>query len=124
MIGGTDIVIPASGDAAALDDCIRMIQYYWPDARFENAITGEKYPSYVDIPFGLTEELFVYRDANSQAAWDADSDNSPLNSMLYVLLSPDSVTVVVDDPDAHNMREMLQSIQSMLSDCNIYAEAA
>jgi len=44
--------------------------------------------------------------------------------MLYVLLSPDSVTVVVDDPDAHNMREMLQSIQSMLSDCNIYAEAA
>ncbi len=50
MIGGNDIVIPAVGDSAALEACLRIVQRHWPHARFEDAITGDKYSRYGDIP--------------------------------------------------------------------------
>src|SRR5262249_8103633 len=98
MIGGTDIVIPAVGGPDDLDACARIVQCLWPHAQFEDAVTGEKYAGYADIPLGRVRELFAYRDESAEAAWDADSPDSPPNSMLYLILSPDSVTVVLDDP--------------------------
>src|SRR4051794_5569313 len=98
MIGGTDIVIPATGDDAAFEGCLRAILQHWPQATFEDAITGEKYGRYDDRPPGHTKELFIYKDAAAEAAWDADKPDSPTNSMVYLILSADSVTAVVDDP--------------------------
>ena len=114
MIGGTDIVIPAIGDSAALDACARIVQRCWPHARFEDAETGEKYARYGDIPLGLVRELFAYPDASAEAAWDADRPDSPPNSMLYLILSPNFVTVVLDDPNTADMRAMLEAFQTML----------
>jgi hypothetical protein len=114
MIGGTDIVIPAVGDPADLDACARIVQRRWPHARFEDAITGEKYARYDDIPLGRVSELFAYPDGNAEAAWDADSPDSPPNSMLYLILSSDSITVVLDDPDTADMRAMLGAFRTML----------
>ena len=126
MIGGTDILIPAVGDADALDACARIVQHRWPQARFEDAVTGEKYARYGDIAFGRVRELFAYRDAEAEAAWDADSADSPWNSMLYLILSSDFVTVVLDDPQTAEMRAMLEAFRTILwTDLlNTYAEAA
>jgi hypothetical protein len=114
MIGGSDIIIPAIGDTDALDACTRIVQLRWPHARFEDAVTGEKYARYGDIPLGRVRELFAYPDDSAEAAWDAGRSDSPPNSMLYLILSPDSVTVVLDDPDTADMRAMLEAFRTIL----------
>jgi hypothetical protein len=114
MIGGTDIVIPAVGDPADLDACARIVQRRWPHARFEDAVTGEKYARYDDIPLGRVRELLAYPDDRAEAAWDADSPDSPPNSMLYLILGRDSVTAVLDDPDTPEMRATLESMRNLL----------
>jgi hypothetical protein len=77
-------------------------------------VTGDKYRDYGDIPFGNTRELIIYADAGVEAAWDADSPESPPNSMIYLLLASNSVTAVVDDPGAVAMRSFLESIRRVL----------
>ena|ERR1700722_4863599 len=114
MIGGNDIVIPAVGDPASLGACARIVQRHWPHARFEDAETGDKYASCDKIPFGCVRQLLAYPDARAEAAWDADSPDSPPNSMLYLILSPKAITVVLDDPSATDMRSILDSIKTML----------
>lgn len=112
MIGGTDVVIPSSGDAAALESAARIIHQFWPHARFEDAVTGDKYDHYGQIPFRRVRELLVYRDAQAEAAWDAEDANSPPNSMVYFILGRDSITVVMDDPDAVGMMSILGSLRA------------
>ena|SRR5579872_4222313 len=126
MIGGADIVIPANGDPAALDACARVVERYWPHARFENAVTGDKFGSYIEIPIGRVRELLVYVDAEAERKWDADSPDSPLNSMLYLILSQESITAVLDSPDTPEMSSMLDSMRAALGMdiLNTYAEAA
>jgi hypothetical protein len=130
MIGGTDIVIPAVGTPASLDACARVVQRQWPHARFENAETGEKYAAYGDIPIGRIRHLLAYPNAEAQALWDADSPDSPVNSMLYLILSEQSVTAVLDDPNAGEMPALLEGIKTMMemeilnTDAFCYAEAA
>lgn len=126
MIGGTDIVMPATGDAAALDICARIIRHYWPRARFEDAVTGEKYDDYAHIPLGCVRELFVFQDPEAEAAWDADDANSPENTLLYCLLRKDSMTVVVDNPELEEMRSILASLHASLEAAipRTYAAAA
>jgi hypothetical protein len=114
MIGGVDIVIPTVGNAAALEAGARIVQRYWPNAKFEDAETGEKYANYGDIPFGRIHELFAYSDAQAEAAWDADREDSPPNSMLYLIRSPDSLTVVLDDPNTADMQAMLDEFRTIL----------
>jgi hypothetical protein len=126
MMGGTDIVIPGIGDSAGLDNCVQLVQHYWPSAKFEDAITGEKYQSYGEIPLGHVRELFMYRNAAAEIEWDADSTDSPPNSMLYLIGSPGSITIVLDDPNTAEMQSILKSMQSVLNMdiLNTYAEAA
>ena len=130
MVAVADIVIAASGDPVALDACARLVQRHWHQARFENAITGEKYPNYDDIPFGRVREIFAYPSPQAEAAWNADSPDGPLNSMLHLILSPQGVTAVLDDPTAANMQPILESIRASLKmdslntyALNTYAEA-
>lgn len=114
MIGGKDIVVPAAGTPASLDACARVVQRQWPAARFENAETGEKYSTYGDIPIGRIRQLLAYPDARAEALWDADSPDSPVNSMLYLILGENSVTAVLDDPNVGEMPAILEGIKMML----------
>jgi hypothetical protein len=114
MIGGVDVVIPAIADAAALEACAQIVQHRWPHARFEDAETGEKYARYCDIPCGRVCELFAYSDAQAEAVWDANRDDSPPNSMLYLIRSPDFITVVLDDPNTAEMQSMLDEFRTIL----------
>ncbi len=115
MIGGNDIVFPAVGDSAALEACARVVGRYWPDVRFEDAITGDKYRQFGDVPFGRVRELLIYPSAEAEAAWDADSPDSPENSMLYLIVRPEDMTIVVDNPDTVEMRSILDAIRDVLS---------
>ena len=129
MIGGKDIVIPATGTPASLDACARVVRQQWPAARFEDAETGEKYTSYGDIPFGRIRQLLAYPDAKAEALWDADSPDSPINSMLYLILGENSLTAVLDDPHTGEMPAILEGIKMMMkmeilnTDADRYAEA-
>ena len=114
MIGGSDIVIPAVGDPAALDACTRIIRRYWPSATFEDAVTGTKYGDYKALPTGSLRELLVYQDPDAEAAWDSGMSDAGTNTMIYLILSPSDVTAVVDDPNAVGMRMILESIKSIL----------
>ena len=113
MIGGTDIVIPAIGDPATLEACAGIVERYWPDARFEDAATGERYAHCTDIPFATVTELFAYPNEGAEAAWDADRPDSPPNSMLYLILSRDNITVVLDDPNTPDLQAILESIRNV-----------
>lgn len=126
MIGGVDIIIPASGDSSAMDVCARIVQRCWQQARFEDAVTGETYSEYAEIPIGRVRELLAYRDCEAAAAWNADTAVSPPNSMLYLILSANSVTMVVDDPDAADVSAIIRSIRATLEMdiLNTFAEAA
>jgi hypothetical protein len=114
MIGGTDVVIRGIGDSAALEACARIVQRSWPRARFEDADTGDKYAAWDDIPSGQVRELFAYPNEQSEAAWDEGSPEAPANSMLYLLLSADGITAVLDDPSTAEMQMILDSIRTLM----------
>ena len=114
MIGGTDIVFPAVGDSAALEACARIVGRHWPHIRFEDAITGDKYQWLGEIPFGRVRELLAYLNTDAETAWDADSPDSAENSMLYLIVRPDDITVVLDNPDTAEMRSILGAIHDLL----------
>jgi hypothetical protein len=114
MIGGVDVVIPAVGEADALQACVRIVQHRWPNARFEDVETGEKYAGCGEIPLEHVRELLAYSDAQAEAAWDADREDSPPNSMLYLIRSPDFITVVLDDPNTVDMKALLEEFRTTL----------
>jgi hypothetical protein len=114
VIGGNDIVFPAVGDPASLEACARIIGLHWRHVRFEDAITGDKYQRLGDIPFGRVRELLVYPDAEAEAAWDADSPGSAENSMLYLIVRPEDLTIVLDNPETAEMRSILNTIRDLL----------
>jgi hypothetical protein len=49
MIGGTDIILKARDERAAMDMAIRVIRLAWEHAVFEDADTGQTFRSYSDI---------------------------------------------------------------------------
>ena len=119
MIGGTDIVIPTGGGHAPLDLCLRVVRRYWPEAVFEDALTGDRYDSYESLPIGRLTEVLVYQDGRSAKEWDEKgADPSLGNTMIHLLLSEKSITVVVDDAAEPTMKELLDSIQFTLEPLN------
>lgn len=114
MIGGNDIVFPAVGDSASLEACARIVKRHWPNARFEDAITGDKYHRLYEIPFGRLRELLAYPNADAEATWDADNPGFVENSMLYLIVRPEDITVVVDNPGTAEMQSILGAIRDLL----------
>jgi hypothetical protein len=114
MIGGNDIVFGAVGDSASLEACARIIRRVWPHVRFEDAVTGDKYKHITEIPFGSVRELLAYLSKEAEASWDADSPDSPENSMLYIIVRENDITVVLDDPDAAEISLILEGIRGAL----------
>ncbi len=114
MIGGSDIVFPAIGDCTSLEACVRLVSRFWPSVRLEDAITGDKFTRIGDVPFERVRELLLYADSNAEASWDADRDDSPENSMLYLIVRPQDITVVVDNPRTLEMQSILNAIREML----------
>ena len=116
MIGGIDIAIPTRAADMAVEVAVRAIRQFWPSAVFENGITGEGYNHFQEIPFGMIEELFVYRDDAAREQWDqqgAVPDDS--NTMIHLVRDSDQITAVIDEKD-DAMGRILGAIRSGLSD--------
>ena len=92
----------------------RIVRQFWPNAIFENGLTGDRYESFTDIPFRETEELFVYRDVAAADAWDAEGAIPSLyNTMIHVIADPGYITIVVDEKD-ELVQRMTEAIASAL----------
>src|SRR2546421_10609228 len=109
MIGGTDVVIPAVGNPAALDACVRIVHHHWPEARFEDALNGKKYTTFAAIPIGRVRELFIYRDTGAEAAWDAENHDAAPNTMIYLISSARAITAGVEEAKSMGMSEGMAS---------------
>ena len=123
MIGGVDVLIPTRAGDSSIEVAVRAIRQKWPQAAFENSLTGERYGSFRRVPFGKLGEIFVYRDTATADAWDAEGAVPVLsNTMIHLIADADAVTVVVDEKDAE-MQEILAAIVSGLSDQIHYLKA-
>lgn len=123
MIGGIDVRIPTRAGVTSSEVAVRAIRQRWPKAVFENGLTGDHYDVFWKIPFGEIEELFVYKDSDAAALWDAEGAVAEAsNSMIHMISDPDLLTVVVDEKDAE-MELILSSIRSGLSDEILYIPA-
>ncbi len=113
-IGGTDVVFPVKDATAAMRAFVRIVRDRWPDAMYEDVETGVKHD--LGTPVGTVREVFVYRDAEAEAAWAYDCPASPDDSMLYLIARPESgdFTVVCDDPDTDEMRTMFDTFRAWL----------
>jgi hypothetical protein len=125
-VGDTLVVVPVPSDPVALDACVRMIYRQWPEACFEEVVTGKKYRTYEAIPFGRVQELLAYPDARAEAAWDAGSPHLPPHSMLQLIPAPHFVPELLDDAKVATSWPILALIRSILrmDILNTYAEAA
>lgn len=116
MIGGIDVRIPTRAGVSSSEVAVRAIRQKWPNAVFENGLTGDRYDGFWNIPFGEIEELFVYKDSDAATIWDAKGAvDEASNSMIHLISDPDLLTVVVDEKNAE-MEVILSSIRSGLSD--------
>jgi hypothetical protein len=116
MIGGIDVRIPSKAGDLSLEVAVRAIRQVWHEAVFENGLTGERYDSFHEIPFGETEEIFVYRDIPSAAIWDAEGAiPEASNTMIHLIRDEGSVTAVVDER-TDEMNAIIVAIESGLTD--------
>jgi hypothetical protein len=119
MIGGVDIVIPTGGSHAPLEICLRVIRRYWPQAVFEDALTGDQYDRYESLPMGRLKEVLVYQNSAAAKEWEEKgADLSLGNTMIHLLLGEKTLTAVVDNPAEQTMRALLDSIQAALGSSN------
>lgn len=114
MIGGIDIMIPTQAGPSSLVAAVRAIVQYWPNAVFENAVTGDRYARLANIPFGRLDEVFVYRDAKTADAWDAEGAVPDLHdTMVHVITDEDRLTLVVDSTEGL-IAELIAAVRSVL----------
>lgn len=126
MIGGIDIAIPTQAGDLSLVVAVRAILQYWPNAVFENGVTGERYARLADVPFGRIGEIFVYRDSAVADAWeDAGAVPELYDTMVHVIADDDRITLVVDSTDGF-MAALIATVRSGLNDdiLHVFAEAA
>lgn len=123
MIGGIDIQLPTMAGDSAIEVAIRVIRQCWPQAVFENGISGERYNAFWDIPLGVIEELFVYQESKYADAWDDEGAVPKLsNTMIHLIPEDDMLTVVIDQRD-QQMNEIISAIASGLRDEILFVSA-
>jgi hypothetical protein len=123
MIGGVDIELRSMAGDLAVEVAVRAVRQHWPHAVFENPETAERYETFLEIPFGELNELFIYRDAAAADAWDAQGAVPELyNTMVHIVADPDTVTVVVDEKNSV-IDELVGDISQALKDEILYVRA-
>ena len=117
MIGGIDILFPRiPGAATAMHLCLRVIRKHWPQAAVEDAVTGRRSPAAeMDFPTSGCTEAFIYVDEETARRWDQEGAVPELaNTMIHVLISEQSMTLAVDDPQSSPVADILESIRAAL----------
>jgi hypothetical protein len=116
LIGGTDVTIPTKAGATALDICLRAIRREWPEAVFEDALTGRVFNDYSSIPLKQISELFVFRDRYIACEWENRGCEPGLeNTMIHLKPLDDSITLIVDDSSEMSMNRILSAVRAGLN---------
>jgi hypothetical protein len=116
MIGGIDIELSTWAGDSSLERAVQAIRQFWPDAVFQEVLTGDRYDTFDQIPFGGKREIFVYRDPKAADRWDAKGAVPSLyNTMVHLITDPGFITVVVDEEDEFT-RQLIKAISSALRD--------
>jgi hypothetical protein len=116
MIGGIDVRLPTRAGDSSMEVAVRAIRHQWPRAEFEDAVSGERYQHFWQIPFATAKELFVYRDSAAARQWDEEGAvPAAFNTMIHLLSDDDMLTVVVDE-ETSEMRQLIAAIASVLRD--------
>ncbi len=116
MIAGIDVELIAYNDDSSLEVAVRAIRQVWPRAVFADAFSGDRYASFWEIPFGETEELFVYRDAAAAETWSSEGAvETTFNTMVHVIRDPGFITIVIDKRD-DVVESILSAVRCALRD--------
>jgi hypothetical protein len=114
MIGGTDMVVDGAMPQDA-DLILRTMRTEWPHGLVQAGDSPEALP-FREVRFPITGpvELIVYRDIASFDTWRV-SGATPENqeAMMHIIVTADSVTIVVDREDSplgRLARELLDSL--------------
>ena len=92
-----------------------MIQYFWPEAVFENAAVNSGVKNYGSFSIDCSNEVFAYRDSAIANEWNEKcADPAVCNTMIRVFLSGWTITLIVDDPDDPQIAEILRAMRSEL----------
>jgi hypothetical protein len=112
MIGGSDFVIPTLASGAAFDACLRTIRRHWPNAIFQDAISGAKVDRFDAVPIGRWMEMFAYRDAAAARDWDEYELIPELaGTMVHLTRSGSDITITVDDVPGPEIKRMVDNMQ-------------
>lgn len=113
MIGRHDITFPSETASEVMEGAMRLLRASWSEAIVENAETGEPLGLNAAFVAEVPSELLVYKNANARDSWKANGsipEND--NLMVHVLRGDRSITIVVDDPDTHEMSLIIHSIRN------------
>jgi len=92
--GGTDAVISTSRPVELMELAVRWLFTHWKNAVVSSSSGNRTWcaQNYYEIPFGLSDELFVFSSVADFAASEADPDK--LN-YLHLLRRDNELTVVM-----------------------------
>jgi hypothetical protein len=112
MIGGEDFIIPVTTGPLALELAVRAVHSTWPQAVFEDAETGRRFPKMASIPFTKCKEIFIYKDAQAADQWEElGADKTLIDTMIHLMISSGSLTVVVDHNPSKSMKSLVAQIK-------------
>lgn len=117
MIGRYDELFTTSNPRELAEESIKVIRLAWHDAIIEDPLTGHSLEQALLGLVSLPEQIFVYRDPISKAAWEehgAITENR--HSMIHLAIDDCTLAVIVDDPKDPQTASFLSSISQIASD--------
>ena len=115
MIGGHDIIMraPSANPEFVFKESVERIKLIWPNAVAEDGDTGETLTTNGwDGAYMGVREIMVYKDEAARTQWN---DDAPLNTMVHIIHGKwDKITVVVDDPNHKETKQIVDAIRSLL----------
>ena len=120
MIGGQDIVIQTNSPSEIAEKILELIQLEWREMIVEDADTGNEVEFSIPRFQRVPREFFAYESPAKKQLWDdRGACHENRNSMFHVLLQPQQVTVVVDDPSEAVSQNVIGAAQGLSKDLSL-----
>jgi hypothetical protein len=124
MISGHDIVIRSHASSEFFfEDIVRIAKLVWKDAVVENGATGEVIDVAAEDQYAGLREIMIYKNSASRKVWDDDGMlPSHANEMAHIMAGWDGFTVVVNDlnhPETKQIVDAVRSVNSKMSGARI-----
>jgi hypothetical protein len=114
VIGGVDATLPGSGAPGEGEFVVLFLKQVWPDLVVQDASADEAVLP-ADPTIAGMAEFFVYRSRAAFESWakeGASEENS--DTMIHVILGPESTTFVADRVGAETHRHAMRLLTEVL----------